>query len=534
MRAPLGRTFIDLLREQSERYRDAIAVISGSDRVSYSDLLARAGRVSAALHRRGLRRGERVGILMSNRLEWLEICFGASALGATVVPFSTWSTRHELEFLLEDSGIRYLFALASFGDRDYAADLAALTSGAPGPGGSARFPKLEEIVILGARTASFTAYEDFLESEAIDLDLPPGEGASAADDGLVLYTSGSSAKPKAVRLKLFGIIENGFNIGERQGLRPGDRVLLSPPLFWSYGGANALPAAFTHGATLVLQEKFDAGELIDLIERHGCTAIYTLPGMTSAIIRHPQFRRERVASLRTGLTIGPPQDFLEAAQGLGAAELCNVYGATETYGNCCVTWHHWPLERRAACQGPPLPGNELRFVDVETGEPVERGKPGLTEVRGYVMAGYSGASAELQAQVFTEDGFYRTGDIGYLDEEGAFVFVGRNAEMIKKAGINVSPAEVEEILLQHPGVAQAGVTGVPDRQRGEIAVAFVVPARGANIAVEDLLDHCRSVAFKYKVPDRIELCKALRLTATGKLQRRALKETATRLVEQPE
>ena len=115
-----------------------------------------------------------------------------------------------------------------------------------------------------------------------------------------------------------------------------------------------------------------------------------------------------------------------------------------------------------------------------------------------------------------------------------FVFVGRNAEMIKKAGINVSPAEVEEILLQHPGVAQAGVTGVPDRQRGEIAIAFVVPARGANIAVEDLLDHCRSVASKYKVPDRIELCEALPLTATGKLQRRALKETATRLVEQPE
>src|SRR5690606_2239244 len=137
---------------------------------------------------------------------------------------------------------------------------------------------------------------------------------------------------------------------------------------------------------------------------------------------------------------------------LGVPELCNIYGATETYGNCAVAWHHWPVERRARSQGCPLPGQEFRFRDEETGEEVGPGRPGLVEVRGYITPGYSGVSSELNPDAFTADGFYKTGDVGMLDEEGGFVFVGRSTEMIKRAGINVSPAEIEEVLLQHPGV----------------------------------------------------------------------------------
>ncbi len=206
--------------------------------------------------------------------------------------------------------------------------------------------------------------------------------------------------------------------------------------------------------------------------------------------------------------------------------MCNIYGATETYGNCCVTWHHWPLARRAACQGPPLPGNELRFTDTETGEALAPGTPGLVEIRGYVMPGYAGASAGLSADAFTEDGFYRTGDVGYLNGDGDFVFLGRNTELIKKAGINVSPAEIEELLLQHPSVAQAGVTGVPDANRGEIVVAFVIASPGASISADMLLAHCGALASKYKIPDRIHICDALPLTPTGKLKRRDLKNMA--------
>ena len=534
MKAPFGRTLFDVLAEQAERHGDVPAVIAGAAEISYAELAARANRVASALAARGIRRGDRIGILIGNRPEWLEICLGASGAGAVAVPLSTWSTRRELEFLLADADIRALFALAEFGDRDYARDLAMLAPEIAEGRPAEKFPRLREVILVEPRAGDrFTSYADFIDAGVAGaVALPPGTASSAADDGLILYTSGSSAHPKAVRLAQFAIIENGFNIGERQGLRAGDRVLLSPPLFWSYGSANALPAVLTHGATLVLQEKFEPGAAIDLIERHRCTALYTLPGMTSAIVRHPAFSRARVATLRTGLTIGSEQDVVDAAEQLGASEICNIYGATETCGNCCVTWHHWPLERRASCQGEPLPGNELRFVDAESGRTVAAGEPGLVEVRGYVAAGYAGASADQNATAFTADGFYRTGDVGRLDASGAFVFIGRSTEMIKRAGINVSPAEVEDVLRRHPGVALAGVVGVPDRERGELVVAFVVPVADGAVTVEQLLAHCRSVASKYKIPDRIEIRSALPQTPTGKLQRRDLKQSAAELIAQ--
>lgn len=530
MKAPFSRTFFDLACEQAQRMPDAIAVIAGARTVSYAALHQRARAVAAALRALGLRKGDRLGLLMSNRMEWIELCFGAAGAGVTLVPFSTWSTRQELEFLLKDSNVRALVAMSRFGDRDYAADLAALLPDLARGAACGGFPNLSRVVLIDApSTDGFERYEDVFAVRPAEEDLPPGIASGADDDGLILYTSGSIANPKAVRLKHCGIIENGFNIGERMGLSAADRVLLSPPLFWSYGSANALPATITHGGTLVLQEKFDPAVAIDLVERHGCTAIYTLPGMTAAILGHPGFTRERVRTLRTGLTIGAPQDFMKAAEGLGASELCNIYGATETYGNCCVTWHYWPIAKRAVTQGPPLPGNVFRFVDVETGAVLGAGEAGLAEVRGYVTPGYAGASSDQNEKVFTQDGYYHTGDVGRLDEDGAFVFVGRNTEMIKRAGINVSPAEVENVLLLHPGVAQVGVVGAPDLDRGEVVVAFVVP-RSDSVTSQELLEHCKSMVSKYKVPDRIEIRPGLPLTPTGKLQRRELKQDAASLM----
>ena len=356
----------------------------------------------------------------------------------------------------------------------------------------------------------------------------PGVGPSAADDALILYTSGSTSKPKAVPLAHFGLIENGFNIGERQGLGAEDRVLASVPLFWAYGSANALPATFSHAAALVLQERFDSAEALALIERHRCSAIYTLPGMTAALTHDPSFKRERTQSLRTGLTIGSPQDIINAAEILGATNICNIYGSSETYGNCCVTPSHWPLARRASCQGQPLPGVTIRFAHTEAGDSADA-ESGLIEVSGYVMHGYLGQSAAHNAEVFTADGWYRTGDIGRLSADGDIVFVGRSTEMIKRAGINVAPAEVEDILMQHHAVAEAAVVGTPDIDKGQAIIAFVVCVDGVRTSVEELTAHCRMLASSYKVPDRIEFRDALPTTATGKPLHQALKQLALTL-----
>ena len=511
MLPPYSRSLSDLVFEQAERYGSHPAVIAGDRVLSYAALADRAARVAGALRERGIGRGDRVGLLINNRAEWIEAFFGVMIAGAAVAAFSTWSTADELDWLIGDSGISLLIAVDRFADNDYADHTKALAGKHPG---------LRETLLLSGFSA--------LTSGAPAARLDPGIGSGAADAAIYIYTSGSSSRPKSVPLTHVGIIENGFNIGQRQGYTPDDRVLLAPPLFWSYGSANAMAAALTHGATLVLQGKFDPGEAIALIEQHGCTAMYTLPAMTNAVVSHPSFAPERVRTLRTGLTIGAPQDVLTAARVLGAYEMCNVYGQTESYGNCAVTPYTWPLEQRAACQGPPLPGVEIRIVDAD-GAVMPTDEEGFIEVRGYVMHGYTGASAEQTSGVIAEDGFFRTGDMGRLLADGSISFSGRISEMIKKGGINISPAEVEDVLMRHEGVALAGVVGVTDALQGQLLAAFVVPRAGFSLSGDVLAAHCRALASRYKVPDFIEFRTELPVTVTGKLMRRELKSMAEAL-----
>jgi len=513
MKTPFSRTAFELLVEQAAAAPERPAAICGAETVSFADLAERARRLAQGMRDGGVGRGARIGLLSDNRIEWLEVFFAANALGATLVPFSTWSTKSELEFLLADSAVSGLFSIDGFGERDFLDDIEAIRAA-----GTA--PALGRVTALGGGD-----YQSLRAARPLP-DLAPGLGGSANDTMVLLYTSGSSNRPKSVPLDNFAAIENAFNIGERQGLRPGDRVLISIPLFWSYGAVNALPAVLSHGATMVLQGHFEASGALELIERHRCTGLYTLPGMTNALVSHPDFRPERTATLRTGVTIGAPDDVIKAARELGAAEICNIYGGTESYGNCCVTPHDWPLEKRAQCQGPPLPGVRVRITDPETRTELPAGEIGEIEVSGYLTKGYDGDSARFNAEVFTADGYYRTGDLGALGPGGEMRFAGRRSEMIKRAGINVSPAEVEDILQQHRDIALAGVTGLEDDARGEIIVAFVNARPGATVDVDAVLAHCREHLSRYKVPDRLIVADALPLTVTGKLMRRELRAMA--------
>lgn len=522
MKAPYSKTAFELLCEQAETSPEGVAAIYLGARVTFTELRDASAQLAGRMFEQGIQRGDRIGLLSHNRLEWLEVFFATAALGATIVPFSTWSTPTELEFLIDDSCIRWLFLIEQFGDQEFAASVSGMMA-------DGKTPKLEKCILIdGPMQASMASYND-LRSGAPLPSLSPDQGARAVDPLMILYTSGSSNKPKAVPLNHHAAITNGFNIGERQGLARQDRVLVSIPLFWAYGAVNALPATLSHGATLVLQSHFEAGGAIDLIETEKCTAIYTLPAMTNALIAHPDFRPDRTASLRTGVTIGAPQDIIKAATELGASEICNIYGGTENYGNCCVTPHDWPLERRADCQGPPLPGVSIRICDPETGTPLGPGETGEIEVRGYLTRGYDGDSSRFNSSTFTEDGFFKTGDLGSVDGGGAMHYAGRRSEMIKRSGINVSPAEVEDTLQHHKDVGLAGVTGIEDADRGEIIVAFVVARPGHDIDETQVVAFCRERLSRYKVPDHLIVAKSLPLTVTGKLMRRDLKAMAARL-----
>ena len=345
------------------------------------------------------------------------------------------------------------------------------------------------------------------------------------DLAYILYTSGSTATPKGVTLAHGRLIANGFAIGERQHLTAADRVWLAVPLFWSFGSANALPALMTHGGALVLQESFEPGEALALLEEQRCTVYYGMANMARAIGEHPDRPRRDLASMRTGLTIGLPEDVRTTIEAVGARELCNVYGSTETYGNCAVTDAGDPIALRLETQGLPLPGMDIRVADPESGRLLDRGEVGELRVRGHVTPGYY-EDAEQTRAAFDADGYFKTGDLGLIRADGRVVFHGRFKEMIKTAGMNVAPLEVEAILATHDAVKQAYVVGVPDRTRGELVVAAVELRAGAAATPEALAAFCRERLATYKVPTRFVFRKAedFPRTPTGKVQKPQLRE----------
>jgi fatty-acyl-CoA synthase len=518
----------------------AEAVVFRGERLSYAALAARADELARAFLAVGVRRGDRVAVLLPNRPEWLVALFAASRIGALTVGVSTFSTPRELGWTLEHARPAVLVTAAEFRGRDYLEALHALVPelarAAPDALRSERLPELRAVVTVGERRPAGAYRWDALLARGAEVRgsaLAAARAAVAPEDlCYVLYTSGSTATPKGVTLAHRGLVENGFAIGERQRLSAADRLWLAVPLFWSFGSANALPAILTHGGTLVLQESFEPGEALALLDDERCSVYYGMAHMARALLEHPDRPRRRLAAMRTGLTIGLPEDLELTMAAVGAAELCNVYGSTETYGNCAVTDARDPLDVRLHTQGLPLPGMDIRVVDPASGRALPPGEMGEFRVRGRVTPGYYREPEQTRA-AFDADGAFVTGDLGLVGPDGRLRFRGRLKELIKTGGINVAPLEVEGVLLAHPEVAQAHVVGVPHRDRGEIVVAAVELREGATATPDALVAHCRASLASYKVPARIVSRKADEFprTSTGKVHKPALREDLARLLD---
>jgi fatty-acyl-CoA synthase len=511
---PRSRTLGALLDEIAALRGNAEAVVFRGERTTYAAFARRTEAMARALLATGVRRGDRVAILLANRPEWLVTSFAANRIGAITVGVSTFSTAREIAWTVDHARPAVVVTIESFRGRRYVDMLAGLE--VPELRAVVTVDRLDEFVARGAGVPG--------------AELAAAQGAvSATDPCYILYTSGSTAAPKGVVLTHGGVIENGFAIGERQHLGPEDRLWLAVPLFWSFGSANALPAILTHGGTIVLQESFDAGEALVLLDEERCTVYYGMANMARAMLEHPDRARRRLAAMRTGLTIGLPEDVAMTMDAVNARELCNVYGSTETYGNCAVTDAHDPVDVRLTTQGRPLPGMHIRVVEPESGRLVPIGEVGELRIKGYVTPGYY-REPEQTAAAFDADGYFRSGDLGLLGDDGRVRFRGRLKEMIKTGGINVAPLEVEAVLLAHPAVKQAYVVGIPDRLRDEVVVAAVELHEGAEVTHEALVAHCRESLAGYKVPRQIVFRKDAELprTPTGKIQKPRLRDELAR------
>jgi len=528
---PASRTLGDLVDEMAATTPNAEAVVFGDERLDYAGLEARVDVFARALLAVGIQRGDRVALLVTNRTEWVVGACAAAKIGALVAAISTFSTPRELAWTLEHSGAAALITLDAFRGRRFLETLLdfcpELDHSIPGALKAKRLPTLRTVVaVRGPALAGVFLLPEFLvQGASVDTAaLAAAQQAVTPEDVCyILYTSGSTAAPKGVTLAHGPLITNGFDIGERMHLGAGDRVWLAVPLFWSFGSANALPAIMTHGGCVVLQESFEAGEALALIERERCSVYYGMGNMARGLLEHENHPGRRLGAMRTGLTIGPPEDIRMTIQALGAEELCNIYGSTETYGNCAVTDAHDPLELRLSSQGLPLPGMRFRAVDLVTRQPLPQGEVGELAVSGHVTPGYYRAP-ELDAEAFDKDGYFLTGDLGSIEMDGRIRFRGRLKEMIKTGGINVAPLEVEQVLLQHPDIVQAYVVGVPDPSKGEI-VAAAVELRAETVAdPASIVAFCRERLASYKVPERFAFRAGGELprTPTGKIHKPSL------------
>ncbi len=529
---PISRTLAGALDEIAARQGDHAAILYEGETLSYAELRDASMAVAKSLLALGIRPGDRVGALLGNQPEWVMMAMGAAYVGAVFVPFNTWYKRAEIDWTLRHCGLSCFVCLARFLKQDFAQvvqdlfpNLGQATTGARALEG---YPMLKAVVMLGGELPGALTWNAFLALGAgrTTQSVHAALAAVRPDDiAYILYTSGSTAEPKGVMLAHGGVVGNGWDIGARRWVTAEDRVWLGSPLFYALGATNALPVTFTRGATLVLQGAFDAGKAIRVIEQTQSTVYYGTGNMTRAILDHPEYRQSRIGSLQKGnagtMTEYKRMTLIE----MGMSQACAAYGLTESYGQAMVGNPDDPLEVKLHTNGHALPGFEVSIVDPQTGRALRTGEIGLVLLKGYTTPGYY-RNEEENARTLRPDGYFDTGDLGAIDSAGRLLFHARMKEVIKTGGINVSPLEIEQLLVQHPHIRDAHVIGVPNAARGQLIVAFVDADR--VLAEREVREFIRERAASFKVPHHVLFRTTAQLprVATGKVAKHRLLEEA--------
>jgi fatty-acyl-CoA synthase len=508
------------------------ALIFDDQALSFAELAADARRVASALAALGVGKGSRVGILMPNNPDFLRCAFGAWRLGAIVVPINTLFRSTELAYVLQHADVSVLFMVSRFLRNHYLRMLVELCPElvhSPAPLRAPALPCLRHVVCHSYDMPSGAiAWEDFLasgEADSTPWSVASLDAVMPTDDAVIFFTSGSTAMPKGVVHTHASMLRAADNVADRLGLGPDDRTYGYLPLFFNGGMVGVVLATLARGGCVLLQEVFDADETLRLLERHHCTTLFAWPHQAEALLRHPKFDRDAL-HIRKG-----PGANTKWAQAILRPDhqAVGTWGMSETGPMASSARWDDPASDRAGAHGRPMPGLELRIVDPDSNQPLPAECEGEIIVRGSsLMRTYYKRDP---AECFDEEGFFHTGDCGRLDARGWLHFVGRIKDVIKTAGVNVAAAEIEAVLMQHPGVKVAHVVPVPHTTRGENIGAFVV--RGAaNCSAADLQAHCGAALASYKVPRHIFFVdeEQLPTLGSGKVDRQALRVQAAALV----
>jgi fatty-acyl-CoA synthase len=535
-RATLG----DLVDAAAARWPDREAIVFEGERLTFADLRDRARRLARGLRALGIGPGDPVAIWLPNRPAWFVAQHAGARLGAPVVALNPRYRAHELGYILAQSEARALVITDHLGPVDYLGTLETvlpeLTGAVPGELAAAAAPHLRHVIVDSeAVFPGCTRLGDVLAAgdEADAAGPEPGPGP---DDVLtILYTSGTTSFPKGAMVSHRNAVPHGWNCGEVLRLTPEDRVLHALPAAGTWGGLNIPLTAWSHGAGLVLMDVFDPGRALWLMERERCTVWNAVDQMARAVLDHPDLDRRDRRWLRTGgfaATGGGGHGLFEAVvERLGIRQAFQPYGMTEVNAMALVHDLDEPAALRALPGIRPAPGLEVRVVDPDRGVPCRADEEGELQFRGpRVTRGYWGKPEET-ARAFTDDGWFRSGDLGVRTAEGHVVFKGRLREVLRISHHMVAPGEIETFLMSHPAVHQAFVVGIPDPRTNEAAAAFVIPKPGARLTVEELLAFCRGRIASFKIPRLVRFVDDVPRTPGphgDKVQRALLREQARR------
>ena len=535
-------TLPGFIREVTERFaaREALVQRGPDDTIerwSYGDLWDRSVGVAKALIASGLAKGERVGILMTNRAEFLSAVFGSALAGGTVVPLSTFSTPHELEYLLASSACSFLLLERHVLKKDFARIMCelepAIVSATPDRLASLKFPFLQHLVVTdnSATEGAIESWGSFLTRGA-EIPLAQVEARAEtvrpADPAALFFSSGSTDRPKGILNAHRGIAIQLWRMRRQQGLSDGVRSWTANGFFWSGNFAMVLGGTLSAGGTLVLQRTFHPGEALELMESERVSFAFAWPHQWAQLQAATNWDSVDLSAL----------EYVDVDSPLGRhptvsttwIEPRHCYGNTETFTLSAAYPANTSREVAGNSSGPPLPGNSLKIVDPLTGRVVPVGERGEIAVKGpTLMLGYLGTPLD---QTVDEDGYFRTGDGGYVDAAGRLFWEGRLNDIIKTGGANVSPLEIDSIIKDCPGVKLTQTVGVPHETLGELVVACVIPHAGAKLDEATVREFVRDKLASYKVPRRVLFfCEGdLRLTGSAKVKTSDLRHLAARIL----
>lgn len=518
----IGETIDQNLRKTVEKYpnKEALISVHQNYRVSYAEFYAQVTAVAKGLIALGVKQGDRVGIWSPNCYEWTLLQYATAKIGAIMVNINPAYRTSELIYVINQSGISYIFAAPQFKSSNYKKmidDAREFTE------------TLRKEVYWGESWQHFLVRGEKITDEKL---LSFEEKVQFDDPVNIQYTSGTTGNPKGVTLSHHNILNNGYFIGIRMNYTEKDRVCIPVPFYHCFGMVIGNLACTVHGATMVIpNDSFDATKTLEAVEKEKCTSLYGVPTMFISELYVLDKQPYDLSSLRTGVMAGalcPPEIMKRVKEQMNMHEITICYGMTETSPVSTQTKIGAPFEKQIYSVGTIHDHLEIKIINPETKAIVKRGENGELCTRGYsVMLKYWNSPQATQ-QVIDEQRWMHSGDLAMMDDDGYIHISGRIKDLIIRGGENISPKEIEDFLYTYKGVMDAQVIGVPSKKYGEEVMAWIKPKEGVTLTEEELHDFCKGRIAHYKVPRYWKFVEEFPMTISGKIRKVEMREISAR------